>query len=36
MREDLERLYDVPFDFVKSEMVGFLLLPHTNLVHLLK
>lgn len=21
MREDLERLYDVPFDFVKSEMV---------------
>lgn len=22
MREDLERLYNVPFDFVKSQMVG--------------
>ena len=25
MREDLERLYDVPFDFVKTKMVSLIL-----------
>jgi hypothetical protein len=30
MRDDLERLYDVPFDFVKTKMVGVLRLLNTS------
>ena len=34
MRDDLERLYDGPFDFVKTKMVGLLRLSHTSQTYL--
>jgi hypothetical protein len=35
MREDLERLYDVPFDFVRTKMVRFFAF-HTRVAHLIQ